>query len=371
MNTAVQKQLDEPTKVDVEFTSKFTVHPASRLEEQGFFSAGYVNKILNRSNNSNKNVLEEKPIHSQELDGKPLMFLPKRTESLEAKVEKVPNKSKQVRPMSADSKGKDRGDIISIPSVSIIDNYSEVDVLSDSEYNEEFDDGSSTDLYRSLLDCTFNSIDASIVELDLNETNDEDDRDAIVSNDEFEGFGIAEIEETDASDNGIRYSVPNENHNSSDISGRCLQHFDINDVTYDSPDASIDDIEIPRAIWVNSPNLTGSSLDFERFLYCSERSDSSTDQSRVSPLLFSDNELSTGKMNNTNTTNISNKSRPAESSQIVSHVDSSKESVRNNSFGSIDKSALIWKTSRRLNKQFPQKNDSFRDGYGKSCNRNG
>ena len=356
MNTGVQKQL-KPTEVNVEFTTKFPVHPASRLEEQGFFSAGYINKILNRSNNSNQNVLEEQPIHSPELSGLSLMFLPKKAESLEAKVEELLNQSKQVQPMSAETNGKDRGDIISIPSVSIIDNYSEIDVLSSSDNDEEFDDNNSTDLYRSLLDCTFNSMDASIVELDLNERNDDDDHDVFVSEDEFERSDIAEL--TDASENGIRCSVPNDNHNSADISGRCLQHFDIHDVTYDSADASIDDIELPRAIWVNSPNLSGSSLDFERFMYCSESSHSGTDQSRVSPLLFSDSELSTGQINKTNTANILNKSR-LESPQTGSHVDSSRQSDRNHCFSDINKSALIWKTSKRLNEQFPQKNESFR-----------
>ena len=78
-----------------------------------------------------------------------------------------------------------------------------------------------------------------------------------------------------------------------------------------------------------------------------------------SPLLFSNSELSGGKTNNTNITNILNKSR-IESSQIVSHVDSSRESDRNNSLGGINKSELIWKTSRGIDMQFPPKNDSFR-----------
>ena len=359
MNTGVQKQLDGPAVVSMEFTSKFTVHPSSRLEEQGFFSAGYVNKLMNRSNNSNKNVLEEQPNDSAASDDMPLMFLPNDTESFEAKVKKLLKKSKQMPPMSDDKKWKDRGDIISIPSVSMIDNYSEIDVSSDSENDDEFDDSNSTDLYRSLLDCTFSSVDASVVELDLNEASDGDIHDAIAAKDEVEGLDIADIELADASENRIQPPLRNDSNNSTDISGRHLQLFDLNDITYDSADASIDDIEIPRATLVNSRSVKGSSLDFERFLHCSESSGSDTDQSRVSPLLFSDSELSGGKTNNTNTTNILNKSR-LESSQTVSHVDSSGESDRNNSLGSINKSALIWKTSRGIDMQFPPKNGSFR-----------
>ena len=78
-----------------------------------------------------------------------------------------------------------------------------------------------------------------------------------------------------------------------------------------------------------------------------------------SPLLFSDSELSGGKTNNTNTTHILNKSR-LESSQTGPHVDSREESDRNNSLGSINKSALIWKTSRGIDMQFLPKNYSFR-----------
>ena len=281
MNTGVQKQLDGPTVVSMEFTSKFTVHPSSRLEEQGFFSAGYVNKLMNRSNNSNKIVLEEQPIDSAESDDMPLMFLPNDTEGFEVKVKKLLKKSKQVPPMSDEQKWKDLGDIISIPSVSMIDNYSEIDVLSDCENDDEFDDSNSTDLYRSLLDCTFSSVDASVVELDLNKTSDGDNHDAIAAKDEVEGIDIADIELADASENGIQPPIGNDSYNSTDISGRHLQLFDLNDITYDSADASIDDIEIPRATLVNSRNPKGSSLDFERFLYCSESSGSDTDQSRV------------------------------------------------------------------------------------------
>ena len=359
MNTGVQKQLDGPTVVSMEFTSKFKVHPSSRLEEQGFFSAGYVNKLMNRSNNSNKNVLEEQPIDSAESDDMPLMFHPNDKKGFEVKVKKLLKKSKQVPPMSDEKKWKDRGDIISIPSVSMIDNYSEIDVLSDYENDDEFDDSNSTDLYRSLLDCTFSSVDASVVELDFNETYDDDNHDAIVAKDEVEGLDIADIELADASENGIQPPVGNGINNSTDISGRHLQLFNLNDITYDSADASIDDIEIPRATMVNSRNVKGSSLDFERFLHCSESSGSDTDQSKVSPLLFSDSELSGGKPINTNTTNILNKSR-LESSQTVSPVDSSGESDRNNSMGSINKSALIWKTSRGIDMQFPPRNGSFR-----------
>ena len=176
MNTGVQKQLDAPTVVSMEFTSRYTVHPSSRLEEQGFLSAGYVNKLMNRSNNSNKNASEEQPADSFESDDMPFMFLPNDTERFEVKVKKLLKKSKQVPLVSDEEKWKDRGDIISIPSVSMIDNYSEIDVLSDSENDDEFDDSISTDLYRSLLDCTFSSVDASVVELDIHETYDGDNR---------------------------------------------------------------------------------------------------------------------------------------------------------------------------------------------------
>ena len=121
-----------PSVVNIQPPGNCRLNPSSKLEEQGFLSASYVNKLLNRSNNSNKEVLGEPEDNSSGLKhNKHLILLTDETQNSKMRIEKMYDLSKPISRTSSD--------IISIPYADMIDNFSDVFCMSgeDDDLDEE------------------------------------------------------------------------------------------------------------------------------------------------------------------------------------------------------------------------------------------
>ena len=341
-------------------------NPSFNLEKQGFITASYINRILNRSNNCSNEKYKMICVSTM-MD---ILTDSKETLNLMSEEDEENAIMPMVNKLSVNQKewpGKFRGvkrkgetkKCISIPSGTLIDNFSDVTISSGSESGSELAD-SSTEFNQSLLNVTYSSLDASIVEVELDKISHNDGNYLEVPTDEFLNCTDVLLEQTEPSD-----LTRNKTFNSKEQ----IELGGTGDLSDTNPDISVEPIEEARATGINSPEFENNpNMEGFQFLYFSKSTDD-TSESDMSELLSSNNEMyktrnetsevSKDDINSLDSSlnkTIFNKAKV----KLKHHSGSKAESTNNSSFNSSNNLSILSKALKLAGIHFPCRNDSFR-----------